>query len=182
MAVVGEPMVGKTAICKKMCLGEFTDKYLPTTCSELFKTGQFYNGDNYHIKLWDISGNPRFQYKRKEYLSGSAGIFIVCDLTRDRGFASCANWLYEIESVCPDAVAIILANKADLQTNQIPTKFNQYTVIKTSAVWPSLSLENLLERMLSEIMNSSTRSSVFVHNKGYLSFSNTNSQAKCTLM
>lgn len=182
IAVVGESMTGKSAICNRLCLGESTDEYLPTTCCQLFKTCKYHNGENYHVKMWDISGNPRFKYKRKEYLSGSVGIFLVYDVTRDETFASCKDWLSEIKETCPSAVVVILANKIDLNSNLTQPKFDNHTVIRTSAVWQSPSLGALLDIMLAEIMSTPSRSSVHIHNKGLLSFANTHSQAKCLLL
>ena len=78
--------------------------------------------DNTNIKLhiWDTAGSESFRSLTKGYYRGSAGAFIVYDITNKQSFASVPTWVEELtQSVASQTVLCLVGNKGDLAESYI---------------------------------------------------------------
>jgi small GTP-binding protein len=66
------------------------------------------------FQIWDIVGSIEYSDLQSQYLRGSEGAFLVCDLTRPETVDNVAHWRERIEQAAPGATLVILGNKIDL--------------------------------------------------------------------
>jgi small GTP-binding protein len=118
IVVVGDSCVGKTCLLFRYV----RDVYDPNTESTLgveFMT-KIVETEKHRIQLqlWDTAGQELFRSVTRGYYRGSAGAFLVFDLTNHDTFDHVGRWLHDVKEVARmDVVTVLLGNKADL-TNQ----------------------------------------------------------------
>ncbi len=117
VCIVGEPMVGKTSLIKRFVYNMFSDKYMMTIGTNIYKKTVAHRGDTVHLMLWDVMGNAGFRNILKTaYFYGADGLFVVGDLTRPETFESLPEWVSAaIEGAEKELPIILLANKSDLE-------------------------------------------------------------------
>ncbi|MFX0104354.1 MAG: ADP-ribosylation factor-like protein, partial [Candidatus Hodarchaeota archaeon] len=62
------------------------------------KTVEFEKGRLARLSLWVMGGQDRFRYLLRNYLEGTHGILIMCDITREREIIEIDTWLKNILS------------------------------------------------------------------------------------
>ncbi len=117
VCIVGDPMVGKTSLIKRFVYNMFSDKYMMTIGTNIYKKTMAMSGHTIHLMLWDIMGNAGFRNILKTaYFYGADGLFVVGDLTRPDTFESLPDWVSAaIEGAEKELPLILLANKSDLE-------------------------------------------------------------------
>ena len=117
VCIVGEPMVGKTSLIKRFVYNMFSDKYIMTIGTNIYKKSLSIAGNTVHLMLWDVMGNAGFRNILKTaYFYGADGLFVVGDLTRPETFESLPDWVESaIEGAGKELPLILLANKSDLE-------------------------------------------------------------------
>ncbi len=117
VCIVGDPMVGKTSLIKRFVYNMFSDKYMMTIGTNIYKKTIPYRGNTVHLMLWDVMGNAGFRNILKTaYFYGADGLFVVGDLTRPQTFESLPEWVSAaIEGAEKELPLILLANKNDLE-------------------------------------------------------------------
>ncbi len=110
-------MVGKTSLIKRFVYNMFSDKYMMTIGTNIYKKTVAYRGDTAHLTLWDVMGNAGFRNIIKTaYFYGADGLFVVGDLTRPETFESLPDWVSAaIEGAEKELPLLLLANKSDLE-------------------------------------------------------------------
>jgi small GTP-binding protein len=123
IVVVGDSGVGKTCLL----LRYVRDIYDPETQSTLgveFMT-KIIETEKHRIQLqlWDTAGQELFRSVTRGYYRGSAGAFLVFDLTNHDSFEHIGRWLHDVKEVArTDVVTVLLGNKADLADQRDVTR------------------------------------------------------------
>jgi small GTP-binding protein len=119
IVVVGDSGVGKTCLL----LRYVRDIYDPDTQSTLgveFMTKIIETEKNrIQLQLWDTAGQELFRSVTRGYYRGSAGAFLVFDITNHDSFEHVGRWLHDVKEVArSDVVTILLGNKVDLEAER----------------------------------------------------------------
>jgi small GTP-binding protein len=112
VCLLGDFAVGKTSLIRRYVEGRFDDKYLTTVGVVVSRKVLQYPNCTFHMLIWDMSGGRDFS--QSSYLAGTAGAFLVCDLTRAATLANLQTYADQVRRVNPSARMILLANKSDL--------------------------------------------------------------------
>jgi small GTP-binding protein len=113
--LVGDASVGKTAICKRFCQGQF-DPDEPQTIAVEFGSKVVRVGDRkVKLNIWDTAGQEKFRSMTRAYFRSSSAAFLVFDVANRASFASADLWLKDAQKLTPsNSVKILVGNKADL--------------------------------------------------------------------
>ncbi len=73
------------------------------------------SGASIKLHIWDTAGSESFRSLTKGYYRGSAGAFVVYDITNRQSFTSVATWVEELtQSVSSQTVICLVGTKSDL--------------------------------------------------------------------
>ncbi len=117
ICMAGDPMVGKTSLVKRFVYNMFSDRYLMTIGTNIYKKSISKGGDTFQLMIWDVMGNAGFrQIIKTSYFYGADGLLVVGDLTRPETFESIPDWVSAaIEGAEREMPVLLLANKSDLE-------------------------------------------------------------------
>ena len=118
VVVCGDPACGKTSTILRFTDRAFRRTYLPTMGVNITGKDVRLEGSKAHLVLWDLAGQVKFQYMRRQFYTGARGILFIFDLTRAKTFASIPNWFDDIKSNMrqkEEPIAILCGNKLDLE-------------------------------------------------------------------
>ncbi len=117
ICMVGDPLVGKTSLIKRFVYNMFSDKYMMTIGTNIYKKTITVNGDTVHLMLWDVMGNAGFRNIIKTaYFYGANGLLAVGDITRAVTFESLSDWVSTaIEGAEKEIPLFLISNKSDLK-------------------------------------------------------------------
>ncbi|MHA2169590.1 MAG: GTP-binding protein [Candidatus Kariarchaeaceae archaeon] len=114
--VLGERMVGKTSLIKRIVGSDFVREYIPTTLTATWQKII----DNRTFNFMEISADPQFSEQRHMYYSEIAGVILVFDITRPETMWNMSAWISEIKPHIDRIVPyIFVGNKIDLIENKI---------------------------------------------------------------
>ncbi|MHA1369939.1 MAG: Rab family GTPase [Promethearchaeota archaeon] len=141
VCVVGDSAVGKTSLILKYSKNTFLDNYKPTLGADfIIKEEKLESGDQFHLYLWDLAGNPSFAILRSYYMHGANGSLICFDLNNIESFKSVNNWLKDVRRIrSPDIPVILVGTKMDKEQLVLQEdidefcKSNNIEFIKTSS-------------------------------------------------
>ncbi len=144
LILIGDPAVGKTAICGKLNRNKFPEVY-ETTVGVDFNVAHIMlqNGKKIKCQLWDTAGQETFNSIISSYYRNVAGAIVVFDLSNRESFENVSFWLNEIQKYkdmhIPHLPTIIIGNKLDkkreitLEEAQNFSKNNNCLYCETSA-------------------------------------------------
>jgi small GTP-binding protein len=115
LVVVGDSGVGKTCLLLRYTKNVF-DPDTQTTLGVEFMT-KIVETEKHRIQLqlWDTAGQELFRSVTRGYYRGSAGAFVIFDLTNHDTFDHISRWLQDVREVArSDVVTVLLGNKVDL--------------------------------------------------------------------
>jgi Ras-related protein Rab-2A len=73
------------------------------------------NNAKIKLQIWDTAGTESFKSITKGYYKGSAGAFIVYDITNKLSFEHVASWLEDLrQTASENLVVCLVGNKCDL--------------------------------------------------------------------
>lgn len=77
------------------------------------------------LELWDTAGMERYRTIYNSYYHSAHGVMCVYDMTNEKSFENLEHyWLKEIkQNAPPNAVLMIVGNKADLEENKQVDRF-----------------------------------------------------------
>ena len=114
--VIGESLVGKTALITKYTKNTFGGAYLTTVGIDFQDKFLNINGKEIKIELWDTAGQERFRNIAKNYFQSSDGFLLVYDLTKKSSFEKLDFWNEQISLNAPkETKYILVGNKKDLE-------------------------------------------------------------------
>lgn len=114
ICLLGDYAVGKTSLIRRYVEGRFDEKYLSTIGVNISRKSV--DRDDYRLDfiIWDLAGGEDFSTVNANYLRGSSGGIIVCDLTRPDTLQSLRGYTQFVKEINPQIVLVIAANKSDL--------------------------------------------------------------------
>ncbi|GAB4538027.1 MAG: Rab family GTPase [Anaerolineales bacterium] len=116
ICLLGEFAVGKTSLVRRFVEGRFDNRYLSTIGVKISRRIVERPFGNMNLLVWDLAGSDEFNGQiQSNYLRGSAGAFIVCDLTRHETLSGFQRYIEQIHAVGLNIPVLLIANKADLQ-------------------------------------------------------------------
>ena len=117
--VIGESLVGKTALITKYTKNTFGGAYLTTVGIDFQDKFLNINGKEIKIELWDTAGQERFRNIAKNYFQSSDGFLLVYDLTKKSSFEKLDFWNEQINLNAPkETKYILVGNKKDLENQR----------------------------------------------------------------
>ena len=120
IAMLGDSMVGKTAICNTFMNIEFDDSNLSTIGVEKLESQlTLKNGEEIKLIIWDTAGQERFRSVALKSIKTAQGVVIVFDLTKKNTFNNVVNWLKQINDNLNSNVSLVLfGNKCDIEEDK----------------------------------------------------------------
>ncbi len=119
VVLLGDGAVGKTSLVRRFVVDEFSDDYVSTIGSKITKKIVEVNGNELTFMLWDVLGQQGYTRVQAGSLYGATGAMLVVDLTRQETIGSIVSyWLPKLREASGDVPVVILANKADLDTDR----------------------------------------------------------------
>jgi len=118
VVVCGDPGCGKTSTILRFTDRAFRRTYLPTMGVNITGKDVHFGGKKTHLVLWDLAGQVKFQFVRRQLYLGARAILLIFDLTRRKTFESIPNWLNDVKSSLrtnEDLIEILCGNKVDLE-------------------------------------------------------------------
>jgi small GTP-binding protein len=112
ICLLGDFAVGKTSLVRQFVEGRFDDKYLSTIGVKVSRRSLQRPYGTLNLLLWDLAGSEEF--KETSYLQGTAGAFIVCDLTRRETLATLKNYASYLYQISQGVPLVFIGNKMDL--------------------------------------------------------------------
>ena len=115
LGLLGDSLVGKTAICQRLLNLEFSDDCVGTIGNVKLET-KFHlkNGNDIKLILWDSAGQERFRSVAMSALKAVKGIVLVFDITSKKSFDNIDMWIDQINQQCNNPCLVLFGNKADL--------------------------------------------------------------------
>ncbi len=114
--LIGPAAVGKTSILMRFIHNKFSKSYKMTIGVDFLNKEINIEEFNAKLTIWDIAGQQRFRFMRKNFYGGAAGALLVFDLTRENTFQEVKKkWYPEMTQFVEKEVPFILiGNKVDL--------------------------------------------------------------------
>ena len=159
--VIGESLVGKTALITKYTKNTFGGAYLTTVGIDFQDKFLNINGKEIKIELWDTAGQERFRNIAKNYFQSSDGFLLVYDLNKKYSFEKLDFWNEQISLNAPkETKYILVGNKKDLEDQREVkieegedfAKKNNIKFYETSAK-DGTNVINVFETLAKEIVN-----------------------------
>ena len=114
--VIGESLVGKTALITRYTNNSFSGTYLTTVGIDFQTKLLNINDKTIKVELWDTAGQERFRNIAKNYFQSSDGFLIVYDITSKSSFEKLSFWNEQVNLNAPENTKyIIVGNKKDLE-------------------------------------------------------------------
>ncbi len=127
IALLGEPMVGKTSLIQRYVEGMFTEGYKSTIGVDFLvketKLKDERGTTQYHVilQIWDIAGQSLFTSYQNLYLANTHGAFLVFDLERIETLKRLNYWYNALRKASSLAKVFIIGNKLDLIEDKKPS-------------------------------------------------------------
>lgn len=114
--LIGPAGVGKTSLMRRFVENKFSSNYKFTIGMDcLAKTINLKDDRVVKLSIWDMGGQERFKFLRKNFYEGAHGAILVFDLSRSNTFFKMKDWLIDMRSIIEHEIPfIILGNKSDL--------------------------------------------------------------------
>ncbi|MHA2362654.1 MAG: GTP-binding protein [Candidatus Hodarchaeales archaeon] len=119
ICLIGDGAVGKTALRERYLGKGFAANYLMTIGADFAVQHMEVDGKQIKFQIWDLAGQERFGSVRSLYYSGSHGVLMVFDVTRDGTYHNLVQgWLPELQKHLRTGPVpiILLGNKIDLRS------------------------------------------------------------------
>jgi small GTP-binding protein len=117
IVMLGDGAVGKTAMTARFTQDYFDADYKRTIGTDFSVKRMNIPEIEAHVTLqiWDLAGQPRFEFVRQGFYRGSRGGLLLYDVTRRRTFINAEAWKDEAFKNLKNEIPLVLvANKVDL--------------------------------------------------------------------
>jgi len=124
--MIGDSGVGKTALVRKYIYNQ-VGKFAVTIGADLqFVDMDIINNNGKIIAsnkmvIWDTAGQERYSSCPEQYFARAEGIVVVYDITKQKTFLSCAEWLVKVlaHAKNKNLQFILVGNKLDLEDERV---------------------------------------------------------------
>lgn len=110
----GDGSVGKSALIRRLCTGEFQPNRVMTIGVDFFLHDIKADSSSTRLIVWDVSGQDRFAFTRRAFYRGSKAVGLVYDVSSRQSFERLQAWWDEIHEMLPKVAVVLAANKTDL--------------------------------------------------------------------
>ncbi len=114
ICLLGDYSVGKTSLIRRYVETRFDESYLSTIGVHMSRKRIERPTHYLDFFIWDLVGGEDLQKIGRNYLLGSAGALIVCDLTRPDTLPKLAYYAEQVRSISETAALVFIGNKVDL--------------------------------------------------------------------
>lgn len=116
ICLLGDFAIGKTSLVRRFIYNMFDDRYFNTIGVNISrKEVHLSNQATLRLLIWDLSSNERFEKNRSDYLHGTSGALLVCDLSRPDTLKVLKSYYVEhLYKNNPQTCLVIVGNKLDL--------------------------------------------------------------------
>ena len=115
ICVIGDAGVGKSSIIQRFANKSFSEAYVPTIGVDFESAVLQVDGSLVRIKIYDLSGQPRFLACAAKHIATSDAFLYVYDVTQRDSFISIKEW-YKIvnkQAKASNLPRILLGNRLD---------------------------------------------------------------------
>ncbi|TFG12515.1 MAG: GTP-binding protein [Promethearchaeota archaeon] len=114
--LLGPGAVGKTSLLHRFVLNQFSTSYQMTMGVDFLKKEITVQNNSINLTIWDVAGQERFKFMRKNYYRGAQGALLIFDLTREDTLNKLMNkWYSEmVQFLSKDIPFLLVGNKSDL--------------------------------------------------------------------
>ncbi|RXN02346.1 ras and EF-hand domain-containing-like protein [Labeo rohita] len=122
--LVGHSSVGKTALLRRFCDGQFHSATAATVGID-YSVRTLNLGDSHvALQLWDTAGQERYRSITKQFFRKADGVVVIYDITMEDSFRSVRPWLTSIQEAVGDPIPVmLLGNKSDKENErEVQTK------------------------------------------------------------
>jgi len=134
IGLLGDSMVGKTAICNSFLNIEFNPDSLTTIGHDKSETKyNLKNGKEMKVVLLDTAGQERFKSIATKALKAVHGVIVVFDVTSEKSFENINEWLQKIKDDLSEPNVVIFGNKIDLEIGRYLLKMHKS--LQKSWIW-----------------------------------------------
>ncbi|MFX0205426.1 MAG: Rab family GTPase [Candidatus Hodarchaeota archaeon] len=119
VCLVGDGGVGKSAILERFFGIEerFQWHYKPTIGAEIAVKSIIIDETEIKLQIWDIAGQPQFEFVRAGFYKGSCAMIMVFDLTAPQTLYHLNKWKNEVMANISRTIPfLVVGNKDDLQS------------------------------------------------------------------
>ncbi len=157
--ILGETLVGKTALITRYTKNSFAGTYLTTVGIDFQYKSLNINDKKIKVEIWDTAGQERFRNIAKNYFHSSDGFLLLYDITCRDSFEKISFWHEQIKINSPQNTKwMLIGNKCDLEEKREVTKeqgenkarFLEVAFMETSAL-SGENLDKAFEMMMNEI-------------------------------
>lgn len=119
--LLGDPGVGKTNIINRYLYDKFDQSSKPTLGSSFGEKIIKKDGSSYSLKIWDTTGQERYNSITKLFIKGSHIVILVYSIDNLASFDNLKNWYnYVKEELQREKfILAIVGNKRDLFENEV---------------------------------------------------------------
>ncbi|MBY8991352.1 MAG: GTP-binding protein [Candidatus Lokiarchaeota archaeon] len=116
LIVIGPAAVGKTSLIRRFVENRFSFNYKSTIGVDFLAKTMRLKGDKIvKLAIWDVGGQARFRFLRRNFYEGTHGAILVFDLSRANTSPKMKDWLIDMRSIIEYKIPLlILGNKSDL--------------------------------------------------------------------
>ncbi|MFX1284690.1 MAG: Rab family GTPase [Promethearchaeota archaeon] len=129
VCLVGDGGVGKSTILERFLQTEerFQVGYKPTIGMAIAVKRITIENSVINFQIWDIAGQPHFEFVRVSFYKGSRAIIMVFDFTSPQTLHHLQKWINEIMSNINYVIPfLVVGNKADLQSTIDPNEIKDF--------------------------------------------------------
>ncbi|XP_073694763.1 EF-hand calcium-binding domain-containing protein 4B [Garra rufa] len=151
--LVGNSSVGKTALLRRFCDGQFHSATAATVGID-YSVRTLNLGDSHvALQLWDTAGQERYRSITKQFFRKADGVVVIYDITMEDSFRSVRPWLASILEAVGDPIPVmLLGNKSDKENErEVQTKEADMLAEETNLMFYECSAYtgvNVLEAMI----------------------------------
>ena len=122
LAVIGDSQTGKTSMIEQY-IKKLSNRPILTIAPECRIISIDTANIHFKVKIWDVSGQKRFDYLSMNIIENSQGIIIIYDITNKESFINMNKWIHKIKYYhdMNEIPIIIAGNKIDLEVNRAVT-------------------------------------------------------------
>ncbi|VDD76153.1 unnamed protein product [Mesocestoides corti] len=121
LVIVGDGMVGKTALLQAFVHGSFHDSYIPTVFETTAMDVELAGGRTVTLGLWDTGGQEEFDQIRQLAYPGARVILLCYAIDSETSLQNIIHtWSLEVRKFCPNVPLILVGCKSDLRSRLSP--------------------------------------------------------------
>lgn len=126
IVLIGHFGVGKTSLIRRFVHSKFSEEYISTIGVKVDKKVIQVGDTEMSMLIWDVAGESTVGKIPQAYLAGSHGFLYVFDLTRPTTYENLKTETAQLLARFPHAGMKIIANKADLLSEDAKIAFNDH--------------------------------------------------------